>query len=66
MLDRALELMPDDDELRVAKGDWLLNHGRRSRALSIYRELQVTGRVDFFNAPAYAHQSAVVSRHTTQ
>ena len=63
MLDRALELMPDDDELRVAKGDWLLNHGRRSRALSIYRELQVTGRVDF-STPQPTPTSPPLSRDT--
>ncbi len=47
LIDRALVVHPDDHDLLLAKADWLLSQGRRSQALSIYRELNSRGDVDF-------------------
>jgi len=47
VIDRALEVAPGDTDLLLAKGDWLLAHGRRSQALEIYAGLHGRGDFDF-------------------
>ncbi|MDG1066463.1 MAG: hypothetical protein P8O91_09625 [Luminiphilus sp.] len=50
LIDRALQLFPDDPTLLHAKADWLMFSGRQSQALQIYGELQREGAYDFSEA----------------
>ncbi|MBT6038450.1 MAG: hypothetical protein HOH17_04225 [Halieaceae bacterium] len=47
LIDRALKLFPQDENLLHAKADWLMVKGRHAQALQIYQELQREGHVDF-------------------
>jgi hypothetical protein len=47
LIERALEVFPQDETLLHAKADWLMHGGRQAQALQIYQMLQQQGSFDF-------------------